>query len=130
MPDYGNDISCTFDIDPMMRVVTGVEMMAQVCVRRLICRKGSLLSDPLYGIDVRDFLGSRTDSASIARIQSLCVGELRCDECIFSAKVTATFVNNSKTLNLKIEAVGSPGPFALTISASSGSVTSQLLSPL
>lgn len=129
-PDYGTDISCTFDLDPMMRVVSGTEMMAQVCVRRLICRKGSLLSDPLYGIDVRDFLGSRIDATFLARVQSLVVGELTRDERIFSAKTVATYTTSTGTLSLKIEAFGATGPFSLVLAVSTGLVTVQLLSPL
>lgn len=127
-PDYGTDISCTFDLDPMMRVVSGSEMMAQVCVRRLICRKGSLLSDPLYGIDVRDFLGSRINSSDVARIQSLCIGELLRDERIFTAEVLASYATLTKTLTLQIKGTGAPGPFSLTLVVSS--VTVQLLSPV
>jgi phage baseplate assembly protein W len=127
-PDYGNDLSCTTDLDPMMAVVSGTTMMAQVCVRRLTCRKGSLLSDPLYGIDVRDFLNSRIDGGSISRIQGLVQGELERDERIDTAEVKASFNSTTKKLTLIISGTGALGPFSLVLSVANGEVTVQILS--
>jgi len=129
-PDYGTDLSCTNDIDPMMHVVSGSDMMAQVCVRRLFCRKGMLLSDPLYGIDVRDFLNTKITSTDLTRIQALCRAELMRDERIFSAKVEASYSQDTKTLALSITGTGATGPFALVLSVASGQVTVQVLSPV
>ena len=44
MPDYGLDIWCTTDIDPLLADVTEAELMAQVCLRRLFTRLGALIS--------------------------------------------------------------------------------------
>ena len=129
-PDYGTDLSCTSDIDPMMAVVSGSDMMAQVCVRRLFCRKGMLLSDPLYGIDVRDFLNSKITATDLTRIQALCRAELQRDERIFSAAVTASYSTDTKVLTLDIKGIGATGPFALVLSVVSGQVTVQILSPV
>lgn len=129
-PDYGTDLSCDTDLDPMGAVVSGFTMMAQVCVRRLFCRKGALLSDPLYGIDIRDFLGSRIVATDLTRIQALCQAELNRDERIFSATVVATYTTSTKTLDLKINGVGAEGPFSLVLSVADGEVTVQILSPV
>jgi len=127
-PDYGSDISCVTDLDPMMSVVTGATMMAQVCVRRLTCRKGSLLSDPLYGIDIRDFLNGRIDSAALARIKGQVKAELERDERIDQANVTATYTSSTKMLTFQIQGTGAVGPFSLVLSVTLGEVTVQVLS--
>lgn len=127
-PEYGNDISCTTDLDPFGVVVSGTLMIAQACVRRLMCRKGSLLSDPLYGIDVRDFLNSRIDAAALnSRIPAMVQGELLRDERVQSAVVTATYSSNTRTLSLDIRCVGATGPFSLVLSVLAGEVTAQIL---
>ena len=123
MPDYGLDISCTTDMDPSLRLVSGPTLMREVVVRRLTCRKGSLLSDPLYGIDIRDFLNSKFDSTSLARIQSLVTGELLGDERIQSVTTIASYATVSKTLTLRIQGTGALGPFNLTITAGTGALT-------
>lgn len=126
--DYGSDLSCTDDLNPNGLVVSGVTMMAQVCVRRLITRKGSLLSDPLYGIDLRDFLNARIDQAKLNVIGSLSKGELERDERIDRADIITSYSQDTKRLTLKISCTGSLGPFALVLSVSLGQVTVQILS--
>lgn len=121
--DYGTDISCTTDIDPSFRLVSGTELMREVIVRRLTCRKGSLLSDPLYGIDIRDFLNSRIDSKALTRIQSIVTGELQNDERILSVTSEASFNATTKTLTLQMQGAGSSGPFNLTITAGAGALS-------
>lgn len=121
--DYGTDVSCTTDIDPSLRLVSGSELMREVIVRRLTCRKGSLLSDPLYGIDIRDFLNSRIDSKALTRIQSLVTGELQNDERILSVTSEASFNTASKTLTLQMQGTGASGPFDLTITAGAGALS-------
>lgn len=121
--DYGTDISCTTDMDPSLRLVSGSELMREVIVRRLTCRKGSLLSDPLYGIDIRDFLNSRIDSKALTRIQSIVTGELQNDERILSVTSEASFNTTSKTLTLQMQGTGASGPFDLTITAGAGALS-------
>jgi phage baseplate assembly protein W len=123
MPDYGLDISCITDIDPSLRLVSGNELMREVIVRRLTCRKGSLLSDPLYGIDIRDFLNSRIDSKALTRIQSLVTGELQNDERILSVTSVASFNTTSKALTIQMQGKGASGPFNLTITAGAGALS-------
>jgi phage baseplate assembly protein W len=123
MPDYGLDVSCTTDIDPSLRLVSGSELMREVIVRRLTCRKGSLLSDPLYGIDVRDFLNSKIDTNALTRIQSLVTGELLNDERVQSVTTLASYTTTSKTLTLRVQGTGALGPFNLTITAGTGALT-------
>ena len=128
MVDYGTDLSCKADLDPLLRDVTGNELMAEVCLRRLYCRKGLLLSDPNDNtLDARDFIGTGISSSDLTRIQGLCVGALLGDERIHSAAVVATFETRTKTLTLVITAVGANGPFSLTLAVTA--LTVDLLRP-
>ena len=125
-PDYGKGLSCTTDLDPMLRLVTGETLMANACVRRLFCRKGSLLSDPLYGIDIRDFLASKfLTQSDVDRISSLAKAELLQDPRIADVSVVGSFNVNTRTLTMKIVGTGARGPFALTLAISG--VTVQIL---
>lgn len=128
--DYGLDISCTTDIDPLLGLVTGEEMMAQVCIRRLYCRKGSLLSDPTDNtLDARDFVsGGIANSAALLSIQGQCQGALLADERVLSVSVVAEYDTVFRVLTLRIAGQGADGPFSLVLSVDS--VTVQLLEPL
>lgn len=110
----------------MLRLVSGADLMAQVCVRRLYCRKGLLLSDPLYGIDLRDFLNAKfLNDSAVTKISALAKSELLQDERIAEVTVVGSF--NNGTLILRIVGTGALGPFSLTIAADA--VTVSLLSP-
>lgn len=128
MTDYGSDLSCTTDLDGLCRVVTGNELMAEVCVRRLYCPAGGLLSDPTDNtLDARDFLSADIGPGDLTRIQGLCAQALMGDPRILSAQVTAKFDNASRTLTLTINVVGALGPFTLTLSVTA--LTVELLRP-
>lgn len=126
MADYGTDLSCTTDLDPLGRLVSGDELMVQVCVRRLYCASGALLSDPTdNSIDVRDLISADIGPNDIVRIQGLCSQALLGDPRILSANVIATF--SAGTLTLRITAYGANGPFSLTLAVTALTVT--LLTP-
>lgn len=129
-PNYGKDISCTTDLDATFRLVSGEEMMGQVCLRRLYCRKGRLLSDPNdKTIDARDFVsqGVAASQGGLARIKGQCQEALVADPRIFSAVVTPTFDSLERSLALNIVGTGAFGPFALTLRVTE--LTVELLRP-
>jgi len=127
--DYGRDISATTDLDPLLQDVTGNDLMVQMCIRRLFCRKGSCLSAPSANtIDVRDFLNGSIDltkQSSLQQISVLCQNAILGDERILSVTVTPSYTFATKLLTLNIQAVGANGPFSLTLAVSQ--VTVQLL---
>jgi hypothetical protein len=119
MTDYGRDLSCTTDIEPMFREVTGIELMQQAIIRRLITPRGGLLGAPNYGYDVRNLINdslSSTQGASLIRaaVQS----ELDKDERILQSQAKVLFVPSTHKLTIEIQAVSTVGPFALTIGVS------------
>ena len=129
-PNYGRDISCTTDLDATFRLVSGVEMMGQVCLRRLYCRKGRLLSDPNdQTLDARDYLsqGIAATQGGISRIKGQCQTALVADPRIFTAIVSPVFDSLERRLDLNIVGTGAFGPFALTLRVTE--LTVELLRP-
>jgi hypothetical protein len=124
--DYGRDISCTTDLNPLLLDVTGSELMGQVCLRRLFARPGSTLSNPVDNtLDARDFLSQSITPRDLPRIGGLCVAALEGDQRIFSASVVASFDPILHLLTLDIAGTGANGPFNLTLVVSA--VTVELL---
>ncbi len=121
MPDYGQDLSCTVDLSPTLNVVSGSELMGQVCLRRLYCRQGDLLSDPnALTLDARDFISQGISGENdLAVIRAKCTAALLDDERIFSATVGATYSYSTRTLELSVEGTGASGPFSLVLAVSS-----------
>lgn len=121
MPDYGTDLSCGLDIDATLRTVSGSELMEQVCIRRLYCRQGGLLSSPnALTLDARDFLSKGiSGQRDLTTIEAQCAACLLDDERIFSASVRATFDPYARILTLAIEGTGALGPFSLVLAVSS-----------
>src|SRR5690349_17455127 len=112
----------------MLRLVSGSEMMGQVCLRRLYCRQGSLLSNPNDNtLDARDFVGDGVSQKDLPKIGGLCQGALLGDPRIATANVLASFTPSTKTLTLNITGTGSQGPFSLVLSVTA--VTVEILRP-
>jgi len=112
----------------MLRLVSGAEMMGQVCLRRLYCRQGRLLSNPNDNtLDARDFVNDGVSAKDLPKIGGLCQGALLGDPRIATAMVLATFTPSTKTLALNIKGTGSQGPFALVLGVSA--VTVEILKP-
>lgn len=119
---YGLDLSCTADLHPTMNVVTGDDLMREVCFRRLYTPRGSLLSSPQeVTIDVREYLSAEADEdRAVDLLRGACIAALSSDPRILSVDVVVEIVDREATI--AIAAIGSEGPFALTISASAATV--------
>lgn len=124
--DFGRDISCGIDLDPLLQDVTGDDLMIQVCTRRLFCRKGSCLSAPSANtLDVRDFLNGSLDltkASATQQVAVLCQNALLGDERILTATVTASYTFATKLLTIQILCTSANGPFSLTLAVSQVSV--------
>lgn len=126
--DYGLDLSATTDVDPLLLTVSGTELMNQVCLRRLYCRPGRLLSNPVDNtLDARDFIANGIKPSDLPRIQGLCQAALLGDQRIYSATVLGGFVPSTNVLTLRLSGFGAFGPFNLTLAVSA--VTVELLRP-
>ena len=127
-PDYGVDLSCTSDLNPLLIDVTGTDLMNQVALHRWMGRTGSLLSNPVDNtIDVRDFVSAGITPADLPRIRGQAAAALTGDQRIYSATVAASYDPKTNTLTLNGVGVGSDGPFNLTVAVTS--VTVELIAP-
>lgn len=127
-PDYGSDLSCTTDVDPLLRLVTGTELMGQVALHRIYCRQGRLLSNPVDNtIDARDFVSTGIAQKDLPRIQAQVMGAILGDPRIFSCTVQAEYTFATQTLTLNIQGTGARGPFQLTVAVTA--LTIELLRP-
>ena len=121
MPDYGLDLSCSTDLSPTLSTSSGSTLMGEVCVRRLYCRQGGLLSDPnALTLDARDFISQGiSGQQDLTTIEAKCAAALLDDERIQSVVVRATFDYQTRILALSVEGTGSSGPFSLVLAVSS-----------
>lgn len=126
--DYGTDISATTDLNPLLIAVSGTDLMNEVALRRLFCRPGRDITNPVDNtLDVRDFLSTGITPTDLPRIQGQCVSALTGDQRIFNATVAASFDPNLHILTLAIVGFGAGGPFNLTLAVSA--VTVEILRP-
>ncbi len=100
--DYGIDMSCVRDFDPVLRDVTGKRLLAEALVRRITTPRGMLLDDPNYGIDVRDYLSMEMTRIQAARLRAAVRAELEKDERVARASVDTSFVHSTSTLTMTI----------------------------
>lgn len=108
------------DIDFALSKVTGRMAHAHALLRRLAQSRGGLIACPTYGYDLHNAIGTSTNFAIQQRVRE----QMYADERTQAAAVDVTFV--SGVLTVKIEIVGSSGPFELTISGSSD-LTAEIL---
>lgn len=123
--DYGRDLWCDGeDIDPTGREVTGVLNVEQRLQRRLATRRGSLLSAPNDGIDLRDEVNDSLDSLiGFTQLAAKVKTECMRDEEVLTATVTGGFIAATRTLTLRIFGETAQGPFDLVLSIDKVSVT-------
>lgn len=121
----GTDISTPLseegllDLDPGLRLVSGRTMLAQAIGRRITTRPGSLAwigESDTYGIDVRDALGSDTDSRGAFALGAAVQAEVLRDERVRACDVTPTLAGGALALVLRL--ADADGPFRLTVAVS------------
>ncbi len=120
-PNYGKSFRCLEDMDPLMSMVSGQELMNQQMVHRLYTPLGTLMSDPnALTLDAREFISMGFTQADIPIIQSRIQACLLDDERIASANVQVVFNSQatSRTMTIQIQGTGAYGPFSLTLGVS------------
>ena len=121
--DYGNDTECGEDLTYARAEVTGETMMAQAILRRLTTPRGTLISYPDYGYDLRQFLKGPTPAATI--VNGNVENEVLKDERVADVTVETSFNEALERLEVSVVGFGAEGPFDLTIGISD--VTVELL---
>jgi hypothetical protein len=128
MTDYGYDLRCATDTTPTMLEGSGLELMADVCCRRLYTPNGTLLSAPgARTTDLRLYIGSTQDRGdrTLGTIRSDATAALKDDERISAVSINIRWEPDESFMELDIDGVGHLGPFALTLRVDS--VTVQVL---
>jgi phage baseplate assembly protein W len=120
--DFGTDVSCSPDLDPLLEARSGVRVLAEALVRRLQTPRGSLFYAPSYGYDLKAVLLSRIDRAALARIRASIMAELRHDERVDDLEVALSFDAANEALSVRISVATAAGPFALTLAVTSVSL--------
>lgn len=115
MPDGSTFVTVTFDLSTDMAEVDGRQGLAEALARRLVTTRGTLLDDPDYGFDVRQYLNDDLAPRDLALIASGCEQEMLKDERVLRASATATLLNG--VLLISISVIDAKGPFKLTLSA-------------
>jgi hypothetical protein len=124
---FGDDIAC----DPQEGIPATFEMasertaLVQAIVRRFQTRRGTLVDDPDYGLDLTDWVGKRTDTAQLFAWQQALQGEALKDERIQSARARMTLTPQGG-LRFTLALGTALGPFVLTLQV--GDLSVELLS--
>lgn len=117
-PDFGQDVFCTDDVDPLFPWDTGTGMVARRCLRRLMTVGGSAPECPQDGLDVLDMLSVGVADRQVPMLQGRITSELLKDEAALSVKTTMTRTQGSRGETWLITCKGetAAGPFSLVLS--------------
>jgi phage baseplate assembly protein W len=119
--NYGTDYSCVTDLTSTLAQVSGRTLLAQAVARRVSTPRGSLFSNPNYGIDLTDFLNDGLTVNNVNSIAPIVDAELSKDERIISTATTCTLVNG--VMNVAIIVTDADGPFLLVLAVSDVTVS-------
>jgi len=104
-----------------MREVTGEELMRQVILRRLITRRGGLLSAPFaVTVDLREYMSGDFESQDrlMHLVRASSIAAIQDDPRVLSVDVRVT-ITGPRSIAVAVNGVGARGPFALTLAVSS-----------
>lgn len=129
MTDYGHDLACVFDLDPLMRELEGTDRMVliEAILRRVTTGEGLLIDDESYGKDIRRELSRDLDDAQLALLGLEYSAQIERDERVLSADVRVTMLAGetpgTRRLRMTIGVTDADGPFTLTTNVSALTVT-------
>lgn len=118
---YGHDLSCISDLDPNMAEVDDHICLLQALARRITTSRGTLIDDPNYGFDIRQFLEDDLDVSQLARIGASVDAEFLKDERIIASSTTVTLVQG--VMIVSSNTTGALGPFKFVLSVQATTVT-------
>jgi phage baseplate assembly protein W len=102
---YGTDLSCITDLAEDLAEVdpTSNQAIAEALIRRLITPRGALPDDPDYGFDLRGLLNRGVTLTELRAVTGQARNEIRKDDRVADAKVSAAFSLQGATLRVSIE---------------------------
>lgn len=122
MTEFGTDLSWTWDVDPAHRLVSGAELVAQACFRRLITPRGALLDDPDYGLDLRAELSRAQTREYTASLPGRIEAELRKDPRVLAVAVEIEALAGFGNYEIAINGTCSEGPFELVVGVAEAAI--------
>ncbi len=122
---YGRDLATlpnaqgVIDLTDTMQEATGLDVLVQSIVRRHLTAKGSDISSPNDGIDVRAFIKAGLTQQEISSIANQVQQEIIRDQRVLpSTTVVAAYNQAAMVLTLTETIQTAAGPFSLTIAVS------------
>lgn len=132
---YGTDHS-TFlagtgapDLDPSFGIISTARVIAEAVARRWLSPRGTLVTDPGAGIDVRDLLGLAVDQASLYAIASLLAAEAERDDRVAVCSVSLAYAAASQSLRITARITPVDGSQAIPLVLDVSAVTTTILQP-
>ncbi len=121
MPDGSTYTATIFDFASDSAMVTGRQGLAEAIARRLVTTRGTLIDDPDYGFDVRDFVNDDIDARGLALIGAGVEAECLKDERVVHAVAAMSFL--AGVLVIAVSLIDTVGPFRLVLSVSDVTVS-------
>lgn len=113
MADLGNDISCVFDVDSALTVVSGRVALAEAIARRWITPPGGLFYDPTYGAGLQTFLHGSMQS--VETIGSILENEALKDDRLIGCTVEVRLEGDELVVRARLEDGEGPFRFVLNV---------------
>jgi hypothetical protein len=123
--DLGSDIGCTTGVDWSLTTVSGRKALAQAVVRRWITEPGDLVYDEDYGFGLLTYLSGAMQATGViaAGLRAEALKDERVEDC----QVEVSFDRASALLSVSGKLTDAEGPFDLTLSLSTTTLTIQQL---
>jgi phage baseplate assembly protein W len=119
--DYGRGLRCVDDFTPEFAMSSGQQLVIEAILRRLGTPTGALRRHPEYGYDLRGKLSSAVDvRTGPPRIAAEVAAQIRRDERVLAAVVTAAYLDG--VLTLTVRGTTAAGPFRLVLAASKATI--------
>lgn len=115
MDDHGTDIKVLPDLaEDDAELATGLDCLGQDLALRLDTPRGSLISDPDYGLDLRSYLNSAQTPRQILEIIVNVKNELEKDDRVDACDVQASYSIQARVLTIKATVYTRTGPYLFT----------------
>ena len=129
---YGTDLSCITDLAEDLPEVDPASnhAIAEALIRRLITPRGALPGDSDYGFDLRGLLNRGVTLAELRAVTGQARNEVRKDDRVLDAKVSAAFTLQNSTLSVSIEVTPTDienGTFSFTFALTDTTVAMEVI---
>lgn len=117
MVDYGQDFTCTSDLETVLGVTTGRRVVAEAVFRRLITPRGRLIGDANYGFDLTAYINGELDTGGLGWLRSAVIAECEKDERVLSATCEMTWLDDVLTATIGLSLAAETFTLVLAVSA-------------